>query len=344
MTDDAGYGVSGTFGGVIPTPALDRIAQHGSALHAVPFDRAVLADARGADHRPQPSLGRLRRDLRAVDRLSRLRLRHRPGQRHDRHHPEGERLRHLVVRQEPQHAGLSRYSPAGPFDQWPSGMGFEYFYGFMGGETDQWTPYLFRNHTQIFPWVGKPGYNLITDMADDAIEYIKPARTRPRPTSRSSSTTSRRHPRAAPADAGMDRQVQGQVRHGLERHARRRSSPTRSGSASSRQNTQLTALAGRPAEVGHADGRREEAVRAPGRGLRRLRRLHRPRDRPRDPGGRGHGQARQHADHLHRGRQRHQRRRVATSARRTSMTAYQRRHRYAGRGPAEILRRLGLRP
>src|SRR5258706_1988250 len=52
-------------------------------------------------------------------------------------------------------------------------MGFDYFYGFMGGETDQWTPYLFRDHTQISPWVGKPGYNLITDMADEAIGYMK---------------------------------------------------------------------------------------------------------------------------------------------------------------------------
>jgi arylsulfatase A-like enzyme len=51
-------------------------------------------------------------------------------------------------------------------------MGFEYFYGFMGGETDQWTPYLFRNQTQIFPWLDKPGYNLITDMADEAIKHI----------------------------------------------------------------------------------------------------------------------------------------------------------------------------
>src|SRR6266852_5043679 len=62
-----------------------------------------------------------------------------------------------------------QYSVAGPFDQWPSGMGFQYFYGFMGGETDQWTPYLFQDHTQISPWVGKPDYNLITDMADEAI-------------------------------------------------------------------------------------------------------------------------------------------------------------------------------
>ena len=66
-----------------------------------------------------------------------------------------------------------QYSLSGPFDQWPSGMGFDYFYGFMGGETDQWTPWLFRDHTQIFPWIGNPGYNLTTDMADEAIRHIK---------------------------------------------------------------------------------------------------------------------------------------------------------------------------
>ncbi len=61
--------------------------QGGAALHAVPLHRALLADARGADHRPQPPLGRLRRDRRNVDRLPRLRLHHRPRERHDRHDP-----------------------------------------------------------------------------------------------------------------------------------------------------------------------------------------------------------------------------------------------------------------
>jgi arylsulfatase len=42
----------------------------------------------------------------------------------------------------------------------------------MGGETDQWTPYLFQNNTQIYPWIGKPGYNLTTDLADEAIKYM----------------------------------------------------------------------------------------------------------------------------------------------------------------------------
>jgi arylsulfatase A-like enzyme len=52
-------------------------------------------------------------------------------------------------------------------------MGFDYFYGFIGGDTSQWQPYLCQDHTQIFPWIGKPGYNLITDMADEAIRHIK---------------------------------------------------------------------------------------------------------------------------------------------------------------------------
>jgi arylsulfatase A-like enzyme len=52
-------------------------------------------------------------------------------------------------------------------------MGFEYFYGFNGGDANQWAPNLFRNTTQIYPFEGKPGWNLTTGMADDAIAYLK---------------------------------------------------------------------------------------------------------------------------------------------------------------------------
>jgi len=66
-----------------------------------------------------------------------------------------------------------RATQVGPFDQWPIGMGFDYFYGFMGGETSQWQPgNLYRNTTPIHPNVGKPGWNLTTAMADDAIRYL----------------------------------------------------------------------------------------------------------------------------------------------------------------------------
>ncbi len=63
-------------------------------------------------------------------------------------------------------------SQAGPFDQWPIGMGFEYFYGFVGGDTSQWQPNLFRNTTAIYPYVGNPGWNLTTAQADDAIAWL----------------------------------------------------------------------------------------------------------------------------------------------------------------------------
>ena len=69
--------------------------------------------------------------------------------------------------------GFTYSTTAGPFDQWPVGMGFQYFYGYLGGETDQWTPYLFRNTTAVYPWIGKKGYNLTTDLADDAIKYMR---------------------------------------------------------------------------------------------------------------------------------------------------------------------------
>ena len=55
-----------------------------------------------------------------------------------------------MVWKESQHAGLP-IEFVGPFEQWPTGMGFEYFYGFMGGDTNQWTANLARNTTPMYP-------------------------------------------------------------------------------------------------------------------------------------------------------------------------------------------------
>ena len=52
-------------------------------------------------------------------------------------------------------------------------MGFDYFYGFVGGDASQWQPNLFRNTTPIYPFQGYPGWNLETAMADEAIQHIK---------------------------------------------------------------------------------------------------------------------------------------------------------------------------
>jgi arylsulfatase A-like enzyme len=172
MTDDQGYGVSGTFGGVIPTPALDRIANTG--LRYTQFcstalcspTRAALITGRNHHSAGFGVITELSTGYPGYDSII---------------GPENATIGRILrdngyatswFGKEHNTPGF-QYSLSGPFNQWPSGMGFDYFYGFMGGETDQWTPYLFRDHTQIFPWIGKPGYNLTTDMADEAIAHMR---------------------------------------------------------------------------------------------------------------------------------------------------------------------------
>jgi len=172
MTDDQGYGVTSTFGGVIPTPAMDRIAKAGlryTQFHSTALcspTRAAIITGRNHHAVGFGQVSELATGYPGYDSVL---------------GPENATIGRILSDNgyatswfgKNHNTPSFQYSAAGPFDQWPSGMGFQYFYGFMGGETDQWTPYLFRDHSPVFPWVGKPGYNLITDMADDAIRYMK---------------------------------------------------------------------------------------------------------------------------------------------------------------------------
>ena len=65
-------------------------------------------------------------------------------------------------------------SAAGPFDNWPTGFGFDYFYGFLGGESSQYEPYLVKNTTYVDPpKTPEEGYHLTEDLADNAIDWMK---------------------------------------------------------------------------------------------------------------------------------------------------------------------------
>ncbi|MEA3277778.1 MAG: arylsulfatase [Pseudomonadota bacterium] len=172
MTDDAGYGISSTFGGVIPTPSMDRIAESGlrythfhSTAVCSPTRAALLT---GRNHH-QMGTGMIPEGTTGY-----------PG-----YNGTMTKDNATIARILKGHGYVTSWfgknhntpdlqtSKIGPYDQWPIGMGFDYFYGFMGGDTSQWQPgNLVRNTTYIYPYDDEPGWNLVTAMADDAIQYM----------------------------------------------------------------------------------------------------------------------------------------------------------------------------
>lgn len=172
MTDDVGFGAPSTFGGVIPTPALDKVADNG--LKYTQFHSTALCSPTRAaliTGRNHHSVG-----FGVITEISTGY----PG------------YDSIITKDKASVAKILRYhgyatawfgknhnvpafeaTQVGPFDQWPDGMGFDYFYGFIGGDTSQWQPNLFRNTTPIYPYVGNPKWNLTTAMADDAIQWLK---------------------------------------------------------------------------------------------------------------------------------------------------------------------------
>ena len=171
ITDDAGFGVPSTFGGVIPTPTMDRIASEGLRYNRV-FSTALCSPTRAAliTGRNHHSVG-----FGVISEQSTGF----PGYNSIIGQDKATIGRILLDNgYSTSWFGKDHNTPAfaasqvGPFNQWPTGMGFEYFYGFVGGDANQWQPNLFRNTTQIYPFLGKPGWNLITGMADEAIDWM----------------------------------------------------------------------------------------------------------------------------------------------------------------------------
>ena len=171
ITDDVGFGAPGTFGGVIPTPALDRIAKAGlryTQFHTTALSSPTRAALITGRNHHSVGFGTISETATGY-----------PG--YDSVITKDKATIGEILKQngygtswfgKDHNTPSFQTSQAGPFDQWPIGMGFEYFYGFVGGETNQWRPDLYRNTTRVYPYVGKPGYNLTTDMADDAIAYL----------------------------------------------------------------------------------------------------------------------------------------------------------------------------
>jgi len=193
MTDDAGFGVPSTFGGVIPTPTMDRLAENGLRYNRM-FSTSLCSPTRAAQitGRNHHSVGfgvisEQATGFPGYDSVIGV---------------DNATIGRILLDNgyatswfgKDHNTPAYQASQVGPFNQWPTGMGFEYFYGFVGGDANQWEPNLFRNTTQIYPWKGhegtlkmdrsdpkaetwpvtgeEPSWNLVTAMADDAIDWM----------------------------------------------------------------------------------------------------------------------------------------------------------------------------
>lgn len=176
LLDDVGFGMTSTLGGPAPTPHLDALAKNGllyNRFHTTALcspTRAALLTGRnhhscgtgviiemgtgfpgytGIIPRKTALVAETLRDNGYATSMF--------GKWHNTPEPE--------------------ISPAGPFDRWPTGLGFEYFYGFNQGETHQYYPVLYRNTTRVpQPKSPEQGYHFTEDMTDDAISWIRNVR------------------------------------------------------------------------------------------------------------------------------------------------------------------------
>jgi arylsulfatase len=172
MTDDVGFGASSTFGGPIQTPTFQRLADSGlryNMYHTTALcspTRAALITGRNHHTNASGVITEFATGFPGYNSLV----------------PKSSGSVGEVLRENGYNTSWFgkmhnvpdwMSSQAGPFDLWPSGLGFEYFYGFIGGDSDQWHPALYENTRPIEPYLGNPDYILDHDLADKAIVWMQ---------------------------------------------------------------------------------------------------------------------------------------------------------------------------
>jgi arylsulfatase A-like enzyme len=172
LTDDVGFGASSTFGGPIPTATMDRLAKNG--LRYTQFHTTALC----SPTRAALLAGRNHHSV-ATGVIMELATGY-PG--YNSLMPKSAGTFAEVLKQNGYNTawyGKNHNVPdwhssqAGPFDLWPTGLGFEYFYGFLGGDANQWDPALFENTTPMERPHDSKDYFFDRDMADHAIARIR---------------------------------------------------------------------------------------------------------------------------------------------------------------------------
>jgi len=172
LTDDVGFGATSTFGGPIQTPNFQRIAD-GGLRYNMYHTTALCSPTRAA-----LITGRNHHSVASGD-ITEFATGY-PG--YNSLVPRSAGSVGAVLKENGYNTSWFgkmhnvpdwMSSQAGPFDLWPNGLGFEHFYGFIGGDSDQWHPALYENMTPIEPYLGNPDYILDVDLADKAITWMR---------------------------------------------------------------------------------------------------------------------------------------------------------------------------
>ncbi len=176
LLDDVGFGAAATFGGPIPTPALDGVARNGlryNQFHTTALCSPTRAALLTGHNHHSAHMGTICEIAYGF-----------PG--YDSVLPQSTATVAQILRLNGYNTALFGKShltptweigPAGPFDRWPTGLGFERFYGFLGGDTSQYEPALYDQTTPVEPYLGRDDYHLTEDLADKAIEWIRTQKT-----------------------------------------------------------------------------------------------------------------------------------------------------------------------
>ena len=247
MIDDCGFGASSTFGGPCNTPNLDRLAANGLKFNRF-HTTALCSPTRAALLTgPQPS------HRRGWAGSPRSRLRRRVTARCGRQScaplAETLKLNGFSTAQfgKCHEVPVWETSPMGPFGQWPTGSGFEKFYGFVGAETNQWYPALYDGNAPVEPpKTPEEGYHLTEDLTDHGDHVGAPAEVAHARQAVLHVLRPGCHPCAAPRAEGVDRQVQGTVRRRMGRAAGRDTRPAEGARARARRCRPLAPPVGDP--------------------------------------------------------------------------------------------------
>ncbi len=304
LIDDAGFAASSPFGGAIDTPTADRLAADGlrySRFHTTalcsPTRQALLT---GRNHH-SVGMGGITEIATSAPGYT--------GVRPNTAAPLAETLKlngYSTAQFGKCHeVPVYETSPMGPFDAWPTGGGgFEHFYGFIGGETNQWYPAIYEGTTPVEPW-GRPedGYHFTEDLTDHAISWVRQQKSLDARQAVLHVLRAGRDTCAASRPEGVDRAVPGPLRRRVGRIAGRDLRAAEDARRDSRRRRADRPAGGDPG-VGRHGRRLEAGARSSDGGVRRVHVAHRPPRRSPDRHHRGSRRARRHPRVLHRRRQR----------------------------------------